>query len=206
MGEPLYEGTLSECLDFNIEFETTVPLRLGLPPIPLVSAVESRNLAEGVVIRPCVEPAVRLSSSRKESGRGLFKRKIEAFCEKRYQNDNWRKGKAGGTGCASVLTDGEVIKYEILAYVTEQRLANVLSKIGRVDPHDKEACCRLLEDFKEDVREALGVSELAALQYSSSIQKEFDEECRATIRRELLGKPRGSGQRVGAESSRIVSR
>merc|ERR1719401_344116 len=58
--QPLCEGSLSECLDFPIEFETTLPARLGLPP--LAPGAEGgaeggdRNVAEGVVVRPAHEP------------------------------------------------------------------------------------------------------------------------------------------------------
>merc|ERR1719375_989102 len=30
---PLHQGSLSECLEYPIEFETTIPSRLGLPSI-----------------------------------------------------------------------------------------------------------------------------------------------------------------------------
>merc|ERR1712048_462441 len=139
--EPLRMGTLEECLDFDIEFETTIPLRLGLPPLPPGAGGAATNLAEGVVIRPQKEPLKRAGAGvgRKESARGLFKQKIPAFSEKRYQNDDWRKGKAGGMGVAAAVSDIEKSRYEIIASVTETRLAAVLSKTGRVDAANKEA-------------------------------------------------------------------
>merc|ERR1712060_1002264 len=100
------------------------------------------------------EPPTCLASSAragKESTRGLFKRKIAQFSEKRYQNDEWKKGKAGGGGRAPQLAAEELTRVEMMALVTEQRLANVLSKTGRVDPGDRAACRQLLEDLKEDV-------------------------------------------------------
>lgn len=145
---PLHVGTLAECLDFPIEFETTIPARLGLPQIPVLSD-GTRNLAEGVVIRPASEPlpgeSAPCGGSSKTTTRGLFKRKIEAFSEKKYQNDEWRKGKGGGAGTSSSVGAQELVSYEIAACVTEQRLANVLSKTGHVDPRDKAACRQLLK-------------------------------------------------------------
>jgi len=38
--EPLHRGTLSELMDMSCEFESSLPARFGLPPLP------SPNLAE----------------------------------------------------------------------------------------------------------------------------------------------------------------
>lgn len=191
--QSLRVGTLAECLDFEIEFNTTIPERLGYPPLLSGASESPDNLAEGVVIRPQHEPhqPPRAGAGRKESARGLFKRKIASFSEKRYQNDDWKKGKAGGGGVAPVITDEESSRYEIMANVTEARLAAVLSKIGRVDPADKEACLKLLEDFKEDVREALEALEeqdAHALRSSPDLQQDLDQWSRQLITRELVGK------------------
>jgi len=188
--EPLFRGSLAECLDFEIEFETTIPSRLGLPPL---LPGDTRNLAEGVVLRPQVEPARSSSQARvgKESLRGLFKRKIPQFSEKRYQNDDWKRGKAGGGGRGnSTVNEEELAGIEIAAMVTEQRLASVLSKIGRVDPKDKEACRSLLEDLKQDVRESLDASDLEVLGNSTKLEADLDAWCRALITQELRGSRR----------------
>merc|ERR1711976_202058 len=181
--EPLLMGTLEECLDFDIEFETTIPVRLGLPQLPPGAGGAAMNLAEGVVIRPRKEPPKHIGggTGRKESARGLFKQKIRAFSEKRYQNDDWRKGKIGGAGVAPAVTDVERSRYEIIANVTEPRLAAVMSKIGRIDPANKEACRKLLEDFKEDVREALEDEDAETLQRSAELQEELDQLSRKLI-------------------------
>lgn len=193
---PLCRGSLAECLDFPIEFESTIPARLALPPLSENATCNERNLAEGVVVRPQNEPSICCTSGvrvGKESLRGLFKRKIAAFSEKRYQNEDWKHSKGGGGGTVSV-TDEELTSMEIAACVTEQRLANVLSKIGRVDPKNKEACRVLLDDFREDVREALEDADRQALHGSSKLQAELDELCKAAITRELLGSgKRGRG-------------
>merc|ERR1711865_373942 len=165
--EPLLRGSLGDCLNFEIEFETTIPARLGLPSIAAVSS--ERNLAEGVVVRPQTEPTACAGKARvgKESTRGIFKRKIQQFSEKRYQNDDWKKGKCGGGGKDHFLVSPEELTgIEVAAMVNEQRLAAVQSKIGRVDPTDKLACRELLESLKQDVREALDGSDLEVLSAS----------------------------------------
>eukprot|EP00037_Helgoeca_nana_P022368 m.228344 g.228344 ORF g.228344 m.228344 type:complete len:387 (-) comp25975_c1_seq2:79-1239(-) len=80
----LFTGTLAECLEVPIEFETTIPQMHGLP------SLGPANVAEGIVIRPATEP-------RGLAGRGLFKRKIPAFSEKRYDNPGFAAARDGGT-------------------------------------------------------------------------------------------------------------
>jgi len=198
--EPLCEGTLSECLDFEIEFETRVPARLGFPPLPPGAGGCPRNLAEGVVLRPAIEPPARLGASAragKESTRGLFKRKIPEFSEKRYQNDDWKKGKAGGGGRAPAVAAEELVRLEVTALVTEQRLANVLSKIGRVDPTDRAACRQVLGDLQADVLDALDEGDAETFRSSPTLQQELDTMCRELITRELLPRLRSKASRSG---------
>eukprot|EP00930_Biecheleria_cincta_P001774 TRINITY_DN102874_c0_g1_i1.p1 TRINITY_DN102874_c0_g1~~TRINITY_DN102874_c0_g1_i1.p1 ORF type:complete len:379 (-),score=66.83 TRINITY_DN102874_c0_g1_i1:87-1223(-) len=188
--EPLFRGTLAQCLDFKIEFTTTIPGRLGLPAIPLdVDGTES-NLAEGCVVRPEMEPTCRLSGVRagKESMRGLFKRKISQFSEKRYQNDDWQRGKNGGGGEGFSLTAEELARIEIAALITEQRLDNVLSKVGRVNVRDQKACRQLLEDFKQDVRESLEEADLGVLTGSVGLETDLDGMSKDLIKHRLLAR------------------
>eukprot|EP00746_Dinoflagellata_sp_MGD_P005688 gnl/MRDRNA2_/MRDRNA2_111019_c0_seq1.p1 gnl/MRDRNA2_/MRDRNA2_111019_c0~~gnl/MRDRNA2_/MRDRNA2_111019_c0_seq1.p1 ORF type:complete len:606 (-),score=118.99 gnl/MRDRNA2_/MRDRNA2_111019_c0_seq1:150-1967(-) len=187
---PLLEGTLSECLEYPVEFETTIPSRLGIPQIAAAND-GTQNLAEGVVIRPLHEPpqGAIAKGCGKVSSRGLFKRKIPAFSEKKYQNNGWREGKAGGTWkSASADMKEDLVRYEMEACVTEQRLNNVLSKTGRVDPKNKAACCKLLEDLKQDVFEAVDTHDYDALRNSHTLQQELDQLCRKLITRVLLRK------------------
>jgi len=185
----LCQGTLTECLEFPILFETTLPARLGLPPLPPGAGGGERNVAEGVVVRPSHEPVQRASAAAarggKESARGLFKRKIEAFSEKRYQNDEWKRGKAGGGGVAPVMNGEELALIEIQASITEQRLAAVLSKIGRVDPNDKAACRQLLSDFKADLLESLEEADAQLLRQSPNLQEQLDQLSKDLIKEDF---------------------
>merc|ERR1711904_355744 len=83
----------------------------------------------------------------------------------------------------------DLVRYEMQACVTEQRLDNVLSKTGRVDPRNKSACCHLLEALKEDAREALEEDDRHVFLSSDTLQKELDQLCRELITRVLLRKP-----------------
>merc|ERR1711879_827429 len=98
-----------------------------------------------------------------------------------------KKSKAGGAGQSVTVIALEEARYEIMASVNEQRLAAVMSKIGRVSPRDKAACRQLLHDFKEDVRESLENGEASALQGSRELQEELEELCKEVIKHMLLG-------------------
>merc|ERR1712061_678807 len=91
---------------------------------------------------------------------------------------------------AAAVSDIERSRYEIIANVIETRLAAVLSKIGRVDVANKEACRRLLEDFKEDVCEALEEEDAVTLRNSLELQQELDQLSRTLITHKLIGKSR----------------
>merc|ERR1719265_736194 len=118
----------------------------------------------------------------KVSGRGLFKRKIEAFSEKKYQNNEFKKGRSGGAGRSNGAANSqEVVSYEVAACVTEQRLAKALSKTGRVDPRNKSACRQLLADLKVDVHEALDDGDRQVLLNSPELQDALDQQCKELI-------------------------
>lgn len=152
---PLFRGELAHCLSQPVRFVSTLPAALGLPPLP-------DNWAEGVVVRPASEPP--------SPPRRMFKLKIAEFSEKQYQNDEWRDARHGGTSAAAQggrrggrvrgSADDEeekesTLRYELLAATTTQRLDNVRSKIGHVNPSDKRQCRRLLDELVRDVEESL---------------------------------------------------
>jgi len=151
---PLLRGTLAQCLDAEVRFASTIPAALGLPPLP----AEVPNLAEGLVVRPAREPA---AASAGRGSRGLIKRKIPEFSEKQYSNEEWRSARhgmasgGGGGGGVSWAEAEDLVRYEMLAAINQQRLDAVVSKVGQVDTDDKPACRQLLRDFMVDVAEAL---------------------------------------------------
>ena len=178
---PLAQGSLQHCLDVPIRFASRVPAMLGLPSLPDVGVP---NLAEGVVVRAAREAAPGLvgggkAATGKGGARAMFKRKIEEFSEKMYRNDDWKEARGGGSGGGSGGNGGgggggadeeELLRYEMLAAVTENRLAAVVSKVGRVNVTDRAACRALLDLFVDDVIEQLEADGLvpsaAALQAS----------------------------------------
>merc|ERR1712093_565393 len=103
-------------------------------------------------------------------------------------NNGWREGKSGNARATSLTMDmkQDLVRYEVEACVTEQRLDNVLSKTGRVEPRDKAACNQLLDGLKEDVREALEDEDRVVLLNSGALQQELDQLCRKLITKVLL--------------------
>ena len=80
----------------------------------------------------------------------------------------------------------------MLAAITEQRLAAVTSKRGRVDVADKAACRALLDEFKADVVDALrddGVLDASAPGLSAELGAELDDEARRLVATWLRGQP-----------------
>jgi hypothetical protein len=103
---------LAEALDFPLDFQTTVPALLGLPPI-------ADNWAEGVVIKPVHETTVPL---KKGSTRALLKLKPARFAE--AVTEHARAQASGGAGEADVRT-------EMLSFINANRLNAVVSKHGK---------------------------------------------------------------------------
>lgn len=109
----LKEGTLEECLDYDINFNSTIPKKLGLPEI-------KPNLAEGIVIK--------YSGDRKKERSKSFKKKNQKFSERQKVKKH---------------NPTENFKPEELEYInfckscaTENRVKNIISKIGEVDFKD----------------------------------------------------------------------
>ncbi|MDR3185083.1 MAG: RNA ligase, Rnl2 family [Prevotellaceae bacterium] len=111
----LFHGTLDECLAYPNDFPSQISGWLGLPPV-------EDNICEGVVIRP-VEPAFLSNGSRV-----LLKSKNSRFAEKKAV-------KKRQPALFVAPTYSEALNDQLAlteAYVTENRLDNVVSKIGQV--------------------------------------------------------------------------
>jgi Rnl2 family RNA ligase len=129
---PLLVGKYEEAIAYPIEFESRVPMRLGLPAIP-------GNRAEGVVIKPVKSIYI---GGEKGPFRPAVKRKTEAFVE-----DARRKpGQAPrGGGLAG----------ELPALFNQERLRSAVSKIGRVRRGDARRRAQLRRMLVEDVLDTL---------------------------------------------------
>lgn len=136
----LFIGSLDECLKYENTFNTTIPKLLGLPEI-------ENNICEGVVIKPLNEA--------KHFGNGervILKNK----------NDKWtEKAKAPRVPkIAGELTEEQIEKRSVISlFITENRLKNVLSKIGPVEAKDFP---KIMKAFVEDI--------------SKDFSKEYDME------------------------------
>eukprot|EP01125_Pyxidicula_operculata_P016580 TRINITY_DN5724_c0_g1_i1.p1 TRINITY_DN5724_c0_g1~~TRINITY_DN5724_c0_g1_i1.p1 ORF type:complete len:398 (+),score=70.13 TRINITY_DN5724_c0_g1_i1:2-1195(+) len=133
---PLYIGSLDECVNLSVDFETTIPKRLQL------HSLSQKNFAEGYVIKPLCE--IELSSA-KGSKRAIVKKKAEAFSE-RVANFATTKLTSQTTEMVAVLSQ----------FVNKNRLNNVFSKIGRKKvAKGKDASNQIMEVVDLLVKDAL---------------------------------------------------
>lgn len=131
----LFRGSLEVALEYPNVFESTVPELLGLPLL-------EKNICEGVVIKPMKSLFFNNGS------RVILKNKNERWSE----NTKFNK---------SINQEDDIsekvlkLQEAIQAYVTENRLNNVLSKIGIVAKNDFGRVMGLfsadvIEDFMKD--------------------------------------------------------
>jgi Rnl2 family RNA ligase len=124
----IFKGSIDECLKYKNDFNTTIPKELGLPPL-------EPNIAEGVVIKP-------VKTLYFNNGvRVMLKNKNEKWSEnKKYHKSIKQTDKP----------TEKIIKLQeaIITYVTENRLNNVISKIGEVTKKDYG---RVLGMFNKDI-------------------------------------------------------
>lgn len=111
----LKRGTLAECLKYPNAFPSKISEWLGLP------AIED-NICEGIVIRPVTPMYLRNGS------RVLIKSKNERFAEKK----SIKKRNKLFAEPVPYSDELKALVGEVDAYVTENRLINVVSHIGEV--------------------------------------------------------------------------
>jgi len=128
--KPLFRGTFKECLEYSNKFQTNIPKWLGLPEI-------EDNICEGVVLRP-VEPKFFGCGSRV-----ILKNKNEKWSEKAHKQKSVKTVEPLSENAQKILD-------EVSLYFTENRLKNVLSKIGQVTQKD---FGKVMKAFQEDVYE-----------------------------------------------------
>lgn len=180
--EPLFVGSFQEALGYSERFQSTIPARLGYPPL-------EENLAEGVVLKPvvaCFEDASGIAGGTGNGGRSaarvIVKKKIREFSEKRY-DDVQRQPRAEAeaeAGGPQAWVDRAIL-LELLALVTRARLENVLSKIGHIDVGDKQQMRSLLADFIADVWEEVDL-DAEQRQRLPCIQASLDTEVEAAAK------------------------
>lgn len=126
----LFRGSIEDCLAYPNDFDSTVPEDLGLPSL-------TPNIVEGTIVRPAITRYLGTGN------RIILKNKNERWSEKKRQAKTARPAPVE-TGPVAEM------KAAILEYVTENRLNNVLSKLGAVTKKD---FGRIMGLFNKDVVE-----------------------------------------------------
>ena len=124
----LFEGSLDDCLNYPNLFPTTIPSLLGYPAI-------DPNTCEGVIIKP-LETCYFNSGSRV-----ILKNKNEKWAENSKHIKSINKK-------APLSEKVKELQAIIMSYVTENRLNNVLSKLGEVTIKD---FSMIIGDFNRDI-------------------------------------------------------
>lgn len=124
-------GTFEEVCKVSNEFHTQIPEIFGLPQI-------KDNICEGVVLEPTI-PAFLPNGERI-----VLKNKNAKFTEKSHEKTS-KSPKEVPPEVARLFTD-------LSLYITENRLRNVLSKIGPIEDQ-KKAFGMIIKPFGEDILE-----------------------------------------------------
>jgi Rnl2 family RNA ligase len=130
--EPLFRGSFKQALEYPSEFSTTIPALSGLPEI-------GGNLCEGVVLKPH-KPLYFLDGTRV-----ILKNKNEKFKEvsREVRDKNSKQ-------VTELSKEAHKVKSLLELYVNENRLNNVISKIGTITQKD---FGKVLKDLNIDTKE-----------------------------------------------------
>ena len=151
----LFKGSLKDALAYPNEFESTIPALLGLPPIP-------NNICEGVIVKPVINKYFN------DGSRVILKNKNDKWKERASASKN---PKAPKEAEEPLMDDAQKLKDEMMSLVCENRLHNVISKIGQVTNKDfgkilGEFMKDVIKDFEKDNHEEF-------LKIDESIQKQI---------------------------------
>lgn len=132
----LFKGNLSDCLAYSNAFKTTIPQEFYLPEL-------EGNICEGVVIRP-IKPLFLKSGERV-----IVKNKNEHWAENNNYIDKSLLNSLLKLDGENLSDDAQFLCEEIYKLITINRLNNVVSKIGFIDP--KKDLGKVLGLFNKDV-------------------------------------------------------
>lgn len=163
----IFRGSIEDCLNYPNEFQSRIPKELKLPEI-------MPNIVEGVVIKPSK------TSYFNNGTRVILKNKNQKWSEKE---------KFGKRIKVEEPLPEKVIKLHeaILTYVTENRLNNVLSKIGEVTQKDFGKVLGMfskdvVEDFLKDYHKIMDDLEKKE---AKSVTKSFFKKASELVRSKL---------------------
>lgn len=129
----LFKGNLKDCLAYSNTFKSTIPKEYNLPEL-------DSNICEGVVIRPTQTHFLRIGS------RVLIKNKNEKWSENNQYID---KAILSKLLREELSHETNFLCKEIYKLITQNRLHNVISKIGEINPNKDYG--RLLGLYNKDV-------------------------------------------------------
>lgn len=133
--QPLAQGSLGELAEYPTVFDSTIPARHGLPPLP------EPNWAEGVILRPTLE---LLLNTPQGPLRPLFKRKNPRFAE------DARYHQAQAWGARDMPSEPlAFIEWTMRAMLNPNRVAAAISKVG--PPQDQAQRDALAHALVEDI-------------------------------------------------------
>jgi Rnl2 family RNA ligase len=133
--EPLMEGTLDQCLAFDIRINSTIPAKLGLPPI-------ERNQMEGVVVKAVKAVYIlKIDSGEPYLERAIYKKKNAQFDEVNPRGDH----NGSSTGNRKQRRP-DAIAQEMERYINVNRLHSVESKMGPVTSDNAQTAARALAE------------------------------------------------------------
>ncbi len=131
----LFRGNLDDCLNYSNSFQSTIPPLFNLPEL-------ESNICEGIIIRP-VKTLFLNSGSRV-----LLKNKNEKWTEKNKTSNKEILTKIKNE--ESILSPlGVFLLEEIGKLINLNRLLNVISKIGEINPEKDYG--KLMRLFSKDV-------------------------------------------------------
>lgn len=125
----IFRGTFEECLKYSNSFPSQISVWLGLPEL-------EDNICEGVVIKPVIPKFIS------DTTRVILKNKNEKWAEKAKARDRPKKPPM------TLSAKGEELFGEMGNLITENRLRNVLSKIG---PIGQKEFGKLIQLFSKDI-------------------------------------------------------
>ena len=164
----LFQGTLQECLSYPNNYTSTIPRMHGLPEI-------ENNICEGNVIKT-LKPRFHGNGQRV-----ILKNKNEKFAER-------KQGKKTQKPPKEVPEHIQKLQDEAESYITENRLRNVISKVGEIDQKKGFGmllglfCKDVTEDFSKDFPE---YTELGATE-RKDISRLINKKCGDLIRSNFL--------------------
>ncbi|MEM7725777.1 MAG: RNA ligase family protein [Cyanobacteria bacterium P01_A01_bin.45] len=164
--KPLLISSFTDANNFPIEFTSTIPQQLNLPPLP------EENQAEGIVIKPL--KALYIETP-KGKIRPIIKHKTSTFAEDKrfHQSVKW-----SDTRLYVSQDELEILRWEAFNLITENRLQNAISKIGYRNQtvnkkiREKSKSRELFNLVLQDVLEELAQKQPQLWQKRSSVQQQ----------------------------------